>query len=425
MLFLNPYYVREMPSPFAQVYDVKIKQLVQKNNLVKCPECDGIVRDSYTTKELLILKKGMLPDVLYTNDLYVSERFRLAWECEKLKGIESFVCVDTVRMLGRKEAITDKYYLVVPSVPNIQLDVVKSRCVSSSAIINDSDAYLEDIHKRSVICETCGRVQLRRRSGAVWEPSWSFPHSWIIRGNIENDISTLTNAFNSFGACYILSEEFIEFIQRNKLTNVYALTEAELRLVQENVCKGNTPVFKPVYGNPDEILMPSPKSKKDWKETDCGRIKCNFGKFIVRDVLDDEEEFGVQIQAKEGLWQVQTMVEASQSKRTKYALLRHEESNSLPSVEIGTLSIDGGALYLRACGKDKRSEKRIKDGLAEMGQSTILEGIENIGVSTRRSIAAAFLLAETGDGRYKVYVDNSDEASAIRIELGTVERNKM
>ena len=420
MFFLNPYFVREIESPFAQIYDVKTKAAVQKSYLIRCPRCDGTIRDSYFPKEQLVLKKGLLPDILYTNDLYVSERFRLAWEHQGLKGIEAFVCVDTVRMLGRKETIIDKYYLVVPSIPSIQLDIIKSRCVSSSAIVDDLDSYLEDIHIRSTICETCGRVQLKRRSGALWEPSWSFPSSWILRGNIENDITTLTNAFNSLGACYILSEKFIEFVQKNKLTNFYALTETEMCLAQESICKGKTLSCKPIYVNPDTISIPSPRLKRVWNETECGNIKCIWGRLIIRDVLDDAEDFGMQIQVKEGLWHAQAIAETNQCKRSKHILLRHEESNCLPSMEIGTLSIDGGALYVRACGKDDISENKLKAKLMEMGQASILESIRNMAVSTRKSIGAVFFPVEMGDGEYKVYVDDAKKATAIKIELDAV-----
>ena len=131
----------------------------------------------------------------------------------------------------------------------------------------------------------------------------------------------------------------------------------------------------------------------------------------------------MQIQVKEGLWHAQAIAETNQCKRSKHILLRHEESNCLPSMEIGTLSIDGGALYVRACGKDDISENKLKAKLMEMGQASILESIRNMAVSTRKSIGAVFFPVEMGDGEYKVYVDDALKYTSPKITQKTKKFN--
>lgn len=409
MRFLQPHYHGHEESLYAQIYDVKIEMdRGPRFEAVQCPACGSDIRGFFSPPAQLILKKGVLPDALYFSDLYVSERFRSAWEAEGLTGIEAFASVDSVRMLGRKKLIEDRYYLVVPAASNALLDIFASKCVSSSAVTKD-DAYLEELHKRCVVCEACGKVRVRRHSGKLWEPAWEYPEKWVIQGGAQYDLLTLGNAFNGYGPTYILSERFLEFVKKYKLTNVFALTEEELRVAQQNPYGKNA--FLPVYIDLDAENVPPPNLKELWRETDCAGLECRFGSFILRDVLDDHEEFCVKVQAREGSWRVWFAQEDG-----GYILLRHVESEAVPSERIGTIGLDAGALYLRVCGKDKRAEKRIRDTLMEMGLSPVLEKTEKIAASCRRGVAAAFLRTQSGDGDYEVYVDDTDEASSINIK---------
>ena len=210
MHFLEPYYVSETASPYARVYDVKRNYAGIQVSSVACAACGAVLRTAYVQTEQLVLKKGLLPDMLYRyhTDFYVSGRFRAAWEAESLTGIDAFFKVDTVKMLGRKGAVEDEYYLVVPSVSDMQLDVIASKCVSGSAVVKDMAAYLEDIGKRNVVCERCGKARLRLRSGKLWDPAWQYPETWVLRRKTEHDLTAIAN----MPGVYILSDRFIEFV---------------------------------------------------------------------------------------------------------------------------------------------------------------------------------------------------------------------
>lgn len=113
MRFLQPHYHGHEESLYAQIYDVKIEMdRGPRFEAVQCPACSSDIRGFFSPPAQLILKKGVLPDALYFSDLYVSERFRSAWEAEGLTGIEAFASVDSVRMLGRKSSLkTDIIWL--------------------------------------------------------------------------------------------------------------------------------------------------------------------------------------------------------------------------------------------------------------------------------------------------------------------------
>lgn len=407
MHFLEPYYVSEIVSPYAQVYDVKHNYTGICISQDVCAACGAVLRKGYFQAEQLILKKGLLPDMLYRyrTDFYVSRRFRAAWEKEGLSGIDAFIKADAVKMLGRKDMVEDEYYLAVPSVPDVRLDVIRSKCVSGTAVIKDMSAYLEDIGKRSVVCESCGKLRLRMRSGKLWEPAWQYPETWVLRGKREHDLTAISN----MPGVYILSDRFIELVKRHGLTNVYALTEAELRFAQDNADKKDTFVFVPVYTDSAAKEAPQKRYSRYWREADRGSITCKNGSFMIRDVLDDDEAYALQIRVKAGVWHIERTEEE--------ILLWHEGAVSVADVQAGTVSVDAGAIYLRDCERDRRAEKRIREALMEMGDSVELKNIRRLALSIRRSVPAAFFMTETGDGEYKVYVDSTEEATAVRIRL--------
>lgn len=404
MHFLKPRFVSEIPSPYARIYDAKYRSAIAFK-AASCPACGYVIRQGYFRAEQLVLKKGLLPDMLNWLGFYVSGRFRAAWEAEGLSGIDAFLKVDTVKMLGKKAVVEEDYYLAIPSVSDVRLDIMGSKCVSSSAVIKDMDAYLEDIGKRSVTCKSCGRVRLCMHTGKLWEPAWKYPETWVLQGKNEDDLTAVAN----MPGVYILSDRFIGFVKRNRLTNVYALSEEELRFAQENEDEKEAFAFVPVYTDPDVKKALPQRPKQYWREADRGSIECKNGSFVIRDALDDDEVHALRFFVKAGLWCVER-VKAD-------ILLRHPESVSETDMEAGRISIDAGALYLRAGGKDRRAESRIRSALVEMDDADILNNIKRMALSTRRGVPAAFCMTVTGDGEYKVYVDNLEETTAIRINL--------
>ena len=130
---------------------------------------------------------------------------------------------------------------------------------------------------------------------------------------------------------------------------------------------------------------------------------------VSNDVLDDDEAYALQVCAKAGEWRIERTEEM--------VLLHHKEAVSTADMEAGIVSIDAGAIYLRDCGRDRRVENRIRENLIEMGDEKVLKNIMQMAMSVRRGVQAAFFTTETGDGEYKVYVDNTEEATVIRISL--------
>ena len=187
------------------------------------------------------------------------------------------------------------------------------------------------------------------------------------------------------------------------------MTEAELRFAQENTDKKDAFAFLPVYVDPDAMATSSQRPKQYWHEANRGSIECRNGCFVIRDVLDDDEAYALRLPVKAGLWHIE--------RAGRDILLRHTESVSSADVEAGKISIDAGSLYLRAGGKDRRAEGRIRNSLMKMGDADILKNIKRMALSARRGVFAAFCMTETGDGEYKVYVDNLEETTAMRINL--------
>ena len=243
-------------SPYARFWSTQMGHRPHLLQCVQCPECKKDLRRTYLDYEKYVLSEGILPDVIY-GGFSVNEKFRNAWVKSGLKGIADFLPLSLYQRRNKRYVkVKQPYYQVVVNVPHLKVDLRKSGLINDDMIVaRNGDKVVLPEGTRSWIyweCPVCGYVERTfspYNHKSFWV-QWRFPENLKYDGTTDDDIFTFTNAFNgikcgmSGNRYYFVSDQFIEFIKENQLTNMYAFTPEEFRTIYVNdPMKRYTPIY--------------------------------------------------------------------------------------------------------------------------------------------------------------------------------------